>query len=64
MSIKLVSKTARESRPRDRISLAEKAQLQSMSTRFPEKVEEEMPDHYWGTSETYWETYFNIPTGN
>ena len=61
MIVKHESRAARTGRQNDLTPPLGKDQLRNMIARFPEEVEEEMSDHYWGTAETYYETYFNIP---
>jgi len=61
MIIKHESRTARLSRQIDLAPPLGNDLLRKMTDRFPEQVEEEMSDHYWGTSDAYHETYFNIP---
>lgn len=64
MTTKMLSKTSKGSRPPEPKAPLGDERFRESAARFPEQVEEELPDHYWGTSETYWDTYFNIPTGN
>jgi hypothetical protein len=61
MTIKHESKTGNGHRKYDLMALLGKAQRHVLDPRLPEEAEEEMFDSYWGTTESYRETYLNIP---
>ena len=64
MIVQHESRTTKLSRQQELSPPLENDLLRKMTDLFPEQVEEEMSDHYWGTSDAYHETYFNIPPGD
>ena len=61
MASKQQKRSGKDRRCNDLASYPGKERRRYIDPRLPVIFEEEMSDHYWGTSDTYYETYFNIP---
>ncbi len=64
MTVEHESKTGNDHRMYDLTALLGKAQRRSLDPHLPEMDEEDLVNPYWGTSESYSDTYFSTSPRN